>query len=90
MPGQNVLNLLAQTRQMLHEYHYKYVYIGCGDHQPSDGKPFQHNCTDDLCTDCTPAGIAIFLLVVEEGVFLGSARTPGPVIMRTGHIVADY
>lgn len=34
-------------------------------------KPFKHNCTDDLCTDCTPEGIGIYLLVVEEGVFLG-------------------
>ena len=68
MTGQNVLNLMAQTHQMLHEYNYSYVYIGCGDHNPSEGKPFKHNCTDDLCTDCTPQGIAIFLLLVEEGV----------------------
>lgn len=66
--GQNVLNLMAQTRQMLHEYNYSYVYIGCGDHNPSEGKPFKHTCADDLCTDCTPQGIAIFLLLVEEGV----------------------
>ena len=70
--GQNVWKMVDQTRQMLHEYHYKYVYVGCGDHNPSEGKPFRHNCTDDLCTDCTPEGIAIFLLIVEEGVFLGT------------------
>eukprot|EP00662_Eupelagonemidae_sp_cell21_P024608 gene24608-27378_t len=70
--GQNVWQMIEQTREMLHVYNYSYVYLGCGDHNPSGGKPFHHSCADDLCTDCTPEGIAIFLLVVEEGVFLGS------------------
>ena len=71
-PGQNVWKMIAQTAEMLHRYNYSYVLVGCGDHHPSDGKPFVHRCAGDLCTDCTPEGIAIFLLVAEPGVLLGS------------------
>jgi hypothetical protein len=71
-PGKNVWKMVTQTRDMLHKYNYSYVYIGCGDHHPSDGKPFTHTCEDDLCTDCTPEGLAIYLLIAETGVILGS------------------
>jgi len=71
-PGQNVWKMVGQTRAMLHQYNYSYVYVGCGDHHPSDGKPFTHTCEDDLCTDCTPEGLAIYLLIAERGVILGS------------------
>jgi len=71
-PGQNAWKMVTQTRDMLHLYNYSYIYIGCGDHHPSDNKPFKHTCDDDLCTDCTPEGLAIYLLIAETGVILGS------------------
>ena len=71
-PGQNVWKIMRQTHDQLHKYNYSHVLLGCGDHHPSDGQPFAHACEDDLCTDCTPEGIAIFLLVAETGVLLGS------------------
>ena len=69
--GQNVINTVLLVRSLLHTYHYAHVYVGCGDHHPSENKPVPP-CEQDLCTDCTPDGIAIFLLLVEEGVFLGA------------------
>lgn len=51
------------------------MLLGCGDHHPSEFKPFRTEgacAQDDTCSDCTPEGLAIFLLVVEEGVFLGA------------------
>ena len=56
-------SVVHQTQEMLHRYNYSYVYLGCGDHHPSDGKPFRSACDDDLCSDCTPEGIALYLLV---------------------------
>ena len=50
---------------------FQYIFIGCGDHSNA---AHWHNSTaesDDVSTDCSPNHIALFLLMVEEGMMTG-------------------
>eukprot|EP01052_Picozoa_sp_SAG31_P004614 SAG31_NODE_192_length_20788_cov_8.938083_16_plen_280_part_00 len=51
---------------------YKYIYIGCGDHSNNAHYVSNELDPDDLMTDCSLNHHALFLLLVEEGVFLGA------------------
>ena len=73
-----VRNLL----QLIKEYQqpacgYKYIFMGCGDHSNNahwkcNGADPCPEDPDDLATDCSENHHALFLLLVEEGVFLGA------------------
>jgi hypothetical protein len=51
---------------------FEYIFIGCGDHS---NNAHWHNSTadpDDVDTDCSPNHLALFLLMVEEGMMIGA------------------
>ena len=51
---------------------FQYIFIGCGDHS---NFAHWHNQTadpDDTDTDCSPNHLALFLLMLEEGMMMGA------------------
>eukprot|EP00117_Sycon_ciliatum_P049682 scpid79209/ scgid35185/ len=60
----NISDLLARLAHARTEENVKYIYISVGDDdRPTDGK--------NVSSQCTEQQIAMFLITVEEGMFLG-------------------
>eukprot|EP01048_Picozoa_sp_COSAG05_P019259 COSAG05_NODE_2969_length_2456_cov_1.963089_1_plen_118_part_10 len=51
---------------------YQYIWMGCGDHSNNAHYVSKSLDPDDLATDCSVNHHALFLLLVERGVFLGA------------------
>ena len=67
-----VFGTMARVKMYREECGFKYIFIGCGDHS---NNAHWHNSTadpDDVDTDCSPNHIALFMLMVEEGMMIGA------------------
>ena len=67
-----VFETMARVKMYREECGFQYLFIGCGDHS---NNAHWHNSTadpDDVDTDCSPNHVALFLLMVEEGMMIGA------------------
>lgn len=67
-----VYQTMARVKMYREVCGFQYIFIGCGDHS---NDAHWHNSTadpDDVSSDCSPNHLALFLLMVEEGMMMGA------------------
>lgn len=67
-----VRETMARVAMYREQCGFEYIFIGCGDHSNTAHWHNQTADPNDTGNDCSPNHIALFLLMVEEGMMIGA------------------